>query len=692
MEISNLIHVLGWTLLNSLWQAVLICLLLGISLLFINPKYSKIRSMLAYGSLLLIFAASIRTFSELSVTINPLQKEIINRSKVINSNLVIFYENQKSLIESSSNLSKPFPQNTIRMISVFLHQNLNYIVSMWFVGIILLSIRMTGGYLYLNKIRNHNVFPVNAKWDKILQRVALRLEVKRKIKFLESTIIKFPTVIGFFKPVILMPFGMLTEIPYSQIEIILAHEIAHIKRSDYLFNLIQTFIEIIYFFNPAVWIISKIIRNEREYACDDSALEIIGEDKNIDFAKALINIQGSKINKPVVAISVLGTKNSIFRRIKRMLTKNHTSINYPRKFGVAAVLVVSLVIITMLACSTSSESFNNNKTNAGFVNLSGNQTTNDNEEFTNQNQTVEFKNNNQNLDSHENNWRTETSNGARKFKFYKDDIQWKGEIKNGKLLQLYKDGEKIPQSEFGEYENFILDTLNEIDDAMADLDINMKELKSNLRHLKEELKDLKVDIDTDALQKEFKSQEFQNQMSELKESLKEMKFEFNDQFSEEIKKTIAENENLKFDFQHFKSEEFKKEMQKIKEEFRKLKDIKIDFDKELFKESMKDLQKNMKNLNFNMNDLKVDLSNLKIDLSDLKIELKKLKDFSNYLREDLTSEGYLSNKNEDFNFRLNRVEAIFEGQKLPDILHQKYLQKYKEIFDKELKDEFRIRN
>ncbi len=690
MEISNLIHVLGWTLVNSLWQAILISLLLGISLLFIKPKYSKMRSMLAYASLLLIFAASIRTFSNLSSITNFSQKEQISVNNFTKSDLVIFYDNQKALTENSISNSKPFPQNKIGEISDFLHQNLSYIVGIWFVGIILLSFRMIGGYLYLNKIKNNNIFPVDKKWEKILQRISNKLEIKRKIKFFESAIVKFPTVIGFLKPVILMPIGMLTEIPYNQIEIILAHEIAHIKRSDYLLNLIQTFLEIIYFFNPAVWIISKIIRNEREYACDDTALEIIGENKNIDFAKALINFKENRINKPAVAISVIGTKNSLFRRIKRMLSKNNTSINYPKRFGIATILVASLVIVTTLACSTSSESFNQNKATAGFVNLNDNQTINNNEPFSNQSQTGEFVNENEKKDSYEKNWSTETNNGVRNFKFYKDDVQWKGKVKDGKLLELYKDGEKVPQAEFGKYENFVLDTLDEIDEAMVDLNINMEELKSNLHHLKEELKDLKVNIDTDVIEKEFKSQEFKNQMAELKKSLKEIKFEFNDQFREELKKAFKDS--IDFNFQHFKSEEFKKEMQNVKEELKKLKDVKVDFDNESFQKSMKELQYNMQNLKIKMDDLNIDLSDLKVDLSDMKIELKKLKNFVNYLREDLADEGYLSNKNEDFDFRLNKNEAIFENQKLPNKLHQKYLQKYKDIFGKELEDEFRINN
>ncbi|MCB9219620.1 MAG: M48 family metalloprotease [Ignavibacteriales bacterium] len=682
MELNNFIHVLGWTLVNSLWHALLIAILLGILLLLIKPKYSQIRVLLAFASLILVFAASVRTFADLSNSINNNELNKIN-NEALTSKLLFFYD-LNSNTSNSQNISEGvFSHQILNTISSFANNNLEIIVILWFAGILLLSLRMFGGYLYLQKIKTKQLSKVDEKWENLLRTVSYKLRIKKVIYLYESAIVKFPTVIGFFKPIILMPIGILNSIPSDQIEMIFAHELAHIKRSDYLLNLIQSFLEIIYFFNPAVWFISKIIRNEREFACDDMAIETFGN--KIILAKALISVQDKKFNEPAIALSAIGTKNSIFRRVQRMLNNNNTSINYPKKLGLSFLLVISIIIISVLACSTSYDSMNdNNNSNSSFVNSNNNQMINNNPELS-ENFSV------QNIERAKN---IEPSNKIEKikaikqngnFNFHKDGINWSGIVKNGKVIELYKDGKRIPDNRISEFEDDILKTLKEIDESLEDLDIDLSEFKVSMQKLKEDMRDLKIDLDFDEITKNLNSEEFRKEMTELKKSLQEMKFEFNEQLREELNQTLKENKNIKLDIEHFKSEEFKKEMQNLKEELEKLKDIKIDIDQEELKESMRELKENMQNL-------KIDLSDLNIDLSSLKEDLQKLENFVNYLRNDLFQEGYLKDQDKDFEFNLDQYEAVFEGKKLPQNLHQKYLEKYEEYFGHKLKDEFKLRN
>ena len=106
-------------------------------------------------------------------------------------------------------------------------------------------------------------------WQERLDRLARALRLSRPVALLESCLAEVPVVIGYVRPVILMPVGLLAGLPAGQVESILLHELAHIRRHDYLVNLLQTSVEGLLFYHPAVWWISGVIRAERENCCDD---------------------------------------------------------------------------------------------------------------------------------------------------------------------------------------------------------------------------------------------------------------------------------------------------------------------------------------------------------------------------------------------------------------------------------------
>src|SRR4029079_1809460 len=112
--------------------------------------------------------------------------------------------------------------------------------------------------------------------ENMLQQSAQRLGVKRAVKVLQSVLIQTPVVVGFFRPTILLPLCVATGLPESQLELILAHELAHIRRHDYVVNLLQTLVETLFFYHPAVWWLSRQIRNERENCCDDIVMANVG--------------------------------------------------------------------------------------------------------------------------------------------------------------------------------------------------------------------------------------------------------------------------------------------------------------------------------------------------------------------------------------------------------------------------------
>src|SRR5476651_2673010 len=156
---------------------------------------------------------------------------------------------------------------------------------------------------------------------------------------MESGIAKVPMVIGHLKPVILIPIGLINSLSSDEVEAILIHELAHIQRRDYLVNILQSFMEIVFFFNPAVLWISKLIKAERENCCDDIA--VTQTSSKVNYISALVSCQEYQLNVPAYSMALAGNKNSLVDRVKRIISSRNQSLNVVEK----ALLTICLVAV-----------------------------------------------------------------------------------------------------------------------------------------------------------------------------------------------------------------------------------------------------------------------------------------------------------------------------------------------------------
>ncbi len=181
-------------------------------------------------------------------------------------------------------------------------------------------------------------------WSAKMNEIAHKIQLDKSIKLLESGIAKVPMVIGHFKPVVLLPLGMLASMTPNQLEAVLAHELAHIKRNDYLVNLLQSVLETLFFYHPAIWWISACIREERENACDDIAVEVCGN--SLVFAKALANLEQMSMGtvRANLAMAFFGKKGSLLNRIARLAGKQKRRINLPE-----GLIVLCLITLTLFS-------------------------------------------------------------------------------------------------------------------------------------------------------------------------------------------------------------------------------------------------------------------------------------------------------------------------------------------------------
>jgi beta-lactamase regulating signal transducer with metallopeptidase domain len=165
------------------------------------------------------------------------------------------------------------------------------IVLVWLSGAVVFWVRLAGGWLLATRLRS-TVGPAPADWQSVLNRLKASVGVYRPIRLLVSVAVQFPTVIVWLRPVVLMPIGACTGLPAEHVEMLIIHELAHIRRHDYLVNMLQGIAEALLFYHPAVWWISGQIRHERELCCGDFVVRVTGD--VLTYARALTELESSR--------------------------------------------------------------------------------------------------------------------------------------------------------------------------------------------------------------------------------------------------------------------------------------------------------------------------------------------------------------------------------------------------------------
>jgi GWxTD domain-containing protein len=186
------------------------------------------------------------------------------------------------------------------------------------VGVLTFSIRLLGGWRFTASLRS-TAHPAPAEWQQTLERIAAQVRVGRPVRLLISSLVDVPTVIGWLRPVILVPVECLTGLSFDHIAALLAHEMAHIRRHDYLASILQSIAEAVLFYHPAVWWISEQIRAERELCCDDLAVAACGD--AVAYAHALAELESRQPARLKPALAANG--GSLVNRIRRLIEPAH---------------------------------------------------------------------------------------------------------------------------------------------------------------------------------------------------------------------------------------------------------------------------------------------------------------------------------------------------------------------------------
>jgi bla regulator protein BlaR1 len=321
---SSFLQALGYAITNSLWQMALVWLIyMSITGLLSISSAAKYR--LAVAAQIIGFLWFIVTFQFYYQQYN----QLLHQTGIVPGNI-------QAIVSTNTDLSSQLINWMVKAEQLLPYVSMAYICLMAF-----LCIRWFLGYRNTQMIRNNGLQKMPAEWRLFVNRIAVQLNIKKKIQVFLSDTVTTPLTIGFFKPVILIPVASINHLTTDQLEAVLLHELAHIKRYDYLVNIILSVVEISLFFNPFTQLLSKSIRKERENSCDDWVLQF-QYDVSL-YAEALLRIAYLQAT-PVFAMAATGTKNELLVRVKRMIDKKENRFSYRKQ-------LLSFVIVTGILSS-----------------------------------------------------------------------------------------------------------------------------------------------------------------------------------------------------------------------------------------------------------------------------------------------------------------------------------------------------
>ncbi|MGN6567692.1 MAG: M56 family metallopeptidase [Flavipsychrobacter sp.] len=333
-SVTLIAKVLGWTLLHSLWQGLLIAACLFATLKILHKASSRARYYLSSSLLGLFFVLFLNTLIA--------QWQKIQMSAVYVTELSQSQGNDRSYQVYATGENSSFLNHYLIKASPQLEHYFPLLAVIYLIGLLFMVSRFGINILQLRGLRKNGITATERSWDEWINKYREQFSILRPVQVFLSEKVNVPMVMGTLKPVILLPFTTLSHLSQDQIEAILLHELAHIKRHDYLLNIFQNVVETFLFFNPFMWWISAIVRREREHCCDD--MVIANTNQPLSYARALAALEHNRQQAYSMAVAATGRKNQLFNRIKRIMEMKKNSLNYSQ-------LTITILIVGALALS-----------------------------------------------------------------------------------------------------------------------------------------------------------------------------------------------------------------------------------------------------------------------------------------------------------------------------------------------------
>src|SRR5216684_4250113 len=296
----ELMPVLGWTLLHFIWQGAALAALFAVAMA--ACRSAAARYALSVGALTLMMVSPVITFVWLQGETIPAVRSGARGSLPWAGKAA-----QHAVVAAAS--GAPAAASLSAQPTAML-----WFVELWFLGVLILSLRTAGGLLLIERMRRKEIKPIGQELLERCRVLQQRMGLDRVIRYCECHRLDAPAVLGWFRPVVLLPMRALTGLNEEQIEAVIAHELAHIRRLDCFVNLFQIATETLLFYHPAVWWVSQRIRAERENCCDDEAIAVCGD--AVNYARALTMMEEWRT---APALMMAANRSPLAERVVRLL-------------------------------------------------------------------------------------------------------------------------------------------------------------------------------------------------------------------------------------------------------------------------------------------------------------------------------------------------------------------------------------
>jgi beta-lactamase regulating signal transducer with metallopeptidase domain len=344
---SPVVEPLGWMLVHACWQGTFVAALLVGLLWLLRGHTPSVRygvSCVALGLLIALPVGTGLLFHTSSVgTAGPVATAQGGEPETAQVLALL----QASSVEAVPSFAWTQPATWDDAAASVLRPWLPWMVAAWSLGLLLAAGRLAGGALHVRRLRRRST-PASEPWPDRLAHLADRLGVRTSVPLRVVESIDGPMVTGWVRPMVLVPAGMLTGLPPNQVEALLLHELAHVRRHDVLVGWLQAVVEAALFFHPAVWWISGRLRRERELCCDDLTVET-GADTLV-YAEALTAVAEQQV-RPTLALAA--SDGPLLQRIRRLVAPRSSTSDWKDRvsLGASAVLLVALPVL-VAACAS----------------------------------------------------------------------------------------------------------------------------------------------------------------------------------------------------------------------------------------------------------------------------------------------------------------------------------------------------
>lgn len=329
---SPFLQALGYAIINSLWQFALLWLLyFAVNTVFRLSSHQK------YSTGIVLQLAGFTWF--IGSLLFYYRESLVLAQSVINQPLTFSTLNA----DSDASLKEQFFRFVLHSERFFPYLSIAYLALLF-----ILALRWVYAYRYTQQVRTRGIIRMEDSWQLFVEKISLQLGISRKVRIFLSDVVKTPLTVGFLKPLILVPVATVNYLNTQQMEAVILHELAHIKRLDYLFNLFLALVEAGLFFNPFMQLINQQIKKERENCCDDWVLKY--DYCAASYARALLQIASNHSRSPLLALNATDGNRLLINRIKRIIEKKEKSFfNYKHQLLALFVMTVVLSMLSFLS-------------------------------------------------------------------------------------------------------------------------------------------------------------------------------------------------------------------------------------------------------------------------------------------------------------------------------------------------------